>query len=194
MNMMDARRCLEILQSQSLNRLQYLPRDQRGIYALADHEGRLKYIGMTESASASFYKRINQRHTTGSENYSHKFSSYCNVGRVWCGRKTGTATEDESVARKVRQTMSRRHCRAAYVAIDDQWTGLAAIEAEIIRLAPPEMRTWNAMGSHFAISAEPNDLVDDAIRELGLRSAEIAALERQVACFARQAGINGRFA
>tara|TARA_R110000751_G_scaffold71441_12_gene145039 strand:+ start:2080 stop:3243 length:1164 start_codon:yes stop_codon:yes gene_type:complete len=186
MNMPDARTCLEHLQSQKLQKLQDLPKDKRGIYALADHQGNIRYIGKTASPAESFHKRINQRHTTGSENYSHKFSSYYNVGRIWCGRKSGAANADETLARKVRQAMIRRHCRAAYIAIDDHHAGLAALEAEIIRLAPPEMRHWNNIGSQLAIQTEPEDLVDQAIRELGLGSQAIPALDRQAALFARQ--------
>jgi len=43
------------------------PKDCRGVYGLVDHHGDLRYIGSTKSAAETFYKRIHQRHRTGSE-------------------------------------------------------------------------------------------------------------------------------
>ncbi|WP_049763149.1 hypothetical protein [Ruegeria sp. TM1040] len=41
-------------------------RDARGIYGLFEHAGTFRYIGSTSSAAKAFYKRIHQRHCTGS--------------------------------------------------------------------------------------------------------------------------------
>jgi DNA polymerase-3 subunit epsilon len=45
------------------------PRDARGLYGLVDHHGDLRYIGSTSSDAETLYKRIHQRHRTGSEEY-----------------------------------------------------------------------------------------------------------------------------
>ncbi|WP_210339670.1 hypothetical protein [Ensifer sp. ENS07] len=62
------------------------PRDLRGLYGLIDHRGLLRYIGSTSSANETFYKRIHQRHRTGSESTSHYFSRMYNTGRMWRDR------------------------------------------------------------------------------------------------------------
>src|SRR5680860_279629 len=59
------------------------PKDCRGVYGLVDHHGDLRYIGSTKSAAETFYKRIHQRHRTGSETSSHYFSRMYNTGRMW---------------------------------------------------------------------------------------------------------------
>lgn len=58
------------------------PRDARGIYGLFDHTGTFRYIGSTASSAETFYKRIHQRHRTGSETHSHYFARMYNTGRM----------------------------------------------------------------------------------------------------------------
>ena len=64
MTVIDPATCLDLLISQDLKSLDDLPEAQ-GLYALADHRGVLRYIGMT--ANDTFRKRINNRHVSGSE-------------------------------------------------------------------------------------------------------------------------------
>jgi hypothetical protein len=72
--------CLNALQSQPLRKINDLP-SSIGIYALADHLGIIHYIGSTEAES--FRDRIYNRHVTRSEDRSHKFSWFYNIGRMY---------------------------------------------------------------------------------------------------------------
>jgi hypothetical protein len=67
-------------------RLDALPREH-GIYALHDHRGAIRYIGITEADKYGFHGRINNRHVSGSEGRSHKFSHAYNTGRMWRAKK-----------------------------------------------------------------------------------------------------------
>lgn len=88
------------------------PNDRRGIYGLVDHLGALRYIGSTSSASETFYKRIHQRHRTGSETTSHYFSRMYNTGRMWRLRKDSATKPDGDIAKKLRNAFIAEHCRA----------------------------------------------------------------------------------
>lgn len=78
------------------------PKDCRGIYGLVDHLGDLRYIGSTSSAAETFYKRIHQRHRTGSETTSHYFSRMYNTGRMWRLRNDPATKADGDIAKKLR--------------------------------------------------------------------------------------------
>ncbi len=78
------------------------PRDGRGIYGLADHRGKLRYIGATQSARQTLYQRIHNRHRSGSEGMSHYFSDMYNVGRMWRDRYDRTNLADGMIAKKLR--------------------------------------------------------------------------------------------
>src|SRR5665213_3594036 len=93
----DAATFLVLLISKDLKSLDDLPEAQ-GIYALADHRGVLRYIGMT--ANETFRQRIYGRHVTGSEGNSHKFACAYNVGLMWYDKRCSEQNpQDGSLAR-----------------------------------------------------------------------------------------------
>src|SRR6056297_3168282 len=111
------------------------PRDRRGIYGLVDHFGDLRYIGSTKSADETLYKRIHQRHRTGSETTSHYFSRMYNTGRMWRLRNDPATKADGGIAKKLRNAFIAEHCRAVWVPISDD-LNIADLEAQVIELAP----------------------------------------------------------
>lgn len=173
--------CLELLVSQELKPLDLLPETQ-GIYALADHRGALRYIGMT--AKDSFRKRISSRHVTGSEGNSHKFACAYNVGRMWYGKKYSEQDPvDGGLARRLRQIFIRRHCRAAFVSLQLKEAELRTLESGVLSIAPAGMRDWN--GKRLWSDPEPGELVDSLIEKLGWSAASRGAIERQLNLFNR---------
>jgi hypothetical protein len=82
-------------------RLEDLP-DDHGIYALRDHVGQIRYIGVTASKQVGFHNRINGRHVTGSEGRSHKFSHAYNIGRIWRCRDPLSAQNQTDASRQSR--------------------------------------------------------------------------------------------
>jgi hypothetical protein len=177
----SAPECLADLQSQQLRKIDDLPHAV-GIYALADHTGLIRYIGMT--AAASFRDRIYSRHVNGSEERSHKLACNYNIGRMWRDRKSpGHVPVDANIAKRLRKEFIRRHCWAACVPLTGSQSELKALETEILRLAPPEMVAWNATRKRVNRLPEPRDLVDALIRDFGWGPDERAALERQACSF-----------
>lgn len=149
------------------------PRDSCGVYGLIDHTGALRYIGST---SESFYKRIHQRHRTGSEGMSHYFSYIYNTGRMWRDRSGPEDPEDAKVAKKLRNAFIADHCRAVWMELPDDGK-IAALEQEILRIAPPEVISWNCHG--MEPYDEPRDLVDETLCRHRFSPKEVAAVERQ---------------
>lgn len=121
---MDIQNIFERLtQSEPVN-LTDLP-EEFGIYALWDHERKIRYIGSTPKNTEGFRTRIYSKHATGSEGRSHKFSqAYC-VGRIWryCKKLHDPAANreqsaaDTNAAKKLRNAFIRRYCAASYVSI-----------------------------------------------------------------------------
>src|SRR6056297_288860 len=163
------------------------PKDCRGIYGLVDHFGNLRYIGSTRSADETFYKRIHQRHRTGSETTSHYFSRMYNTGRMWRLRNDPATKADGDIAKKLRNAFIAEHCRAVWVPISDD-LNIADLEAQVIELAPKEAIAWNRRG--MDAYEEPTDLVDLVIDQLRFNSAERAALDRQKARFGSGAALS----
>jgi hypothetical protein len=85
---------------------------------------------------------------------------------------------DASIAKRLRNTFILRHCKAAYVEIEDYETksALEQIERNVLAIAEPAEKAWN---SSFVSPAEPEVLLDKLIFELGYGQAEIEALARQ---------------
>ncbi|ETX27460.1 exonuclease domain-containing protein [Roseivivax isoporae] len=162
------------------------PRDQRGIYALIDHLGRIRYIGSTSSRSQTLYERIHQRHRTGSEDSSHYYSRMYNTGRMWRQRNHPATKADGDIAKKLRNEFIAEHCRAVWVALPDE-VNIAALEHAALRIAPTEMIAWNYRGTEAY--EEPVDLVDQTITRLGLNASERAALDRQRQRFTGRTGM-----
>lgn len=149
-----------------------------GIYALWDHERRIRYIGSTPKATEGFRTRIYSKHATGSEGRSHKFTqAYC-TGRMWryCKKlhdpvaANEQCAADADAAKKLRNAFIRKHCAATYVAIprdslpEPYFASLTALEFQLQSLAPPSMRTWE--GISFRALPEPVELVDRLLVEL----------------------------
>ena len=156
------------------------PRDARGIYGLFDHTGTFRYIGSTSSRAETFYKRIHQRHRTGSENTSHYFSFMYNTGRLWRRRNDPATKSDGDIAKKLRNAFIAQHCGAVWVPLPDH-ADISGLEAQVIALAPTEMIAWNRRG--MEPYEEPSTLVDALIEELRLSPVERAALGRQLERF-----------
>lgn len=167
---------LDLLKQVSPSRTAEAPRDARGIYGLFDHTGTFRYIGSTSSSTETFYKRIHQRHRTGSENASHYFSRMYNTGRMWRKRNDPATKTDGDIAKALRNEFVARHCGCVWVPLPDH-ADIASLEAQVITLAPPEMVAWNRRG--MEVYDEPVDLVDALIAELRLSPVERAALSRQ---------------
>lgn len=152
------------------------PRDARGLYGLVDHHGDLRYIGSISSTDQTFYERIHQKHRTGSEGMSHYFSQMYNTGRMWRDRKDALTKADGDIAKALRNEFVVDHCRAVWLPLSDT-ADIAALEAEVLSLAPEHAIAWNRrkMESYD----EPIDLVAATLRRLGWGASQLAALERQ---------------
>lgn len=174
MNSTDTFKALTQSEPQSLIGLP----DIFGIYALWDHEEKIRYIGCTPKATEGFRIRVGNKHVTGSEGRSHKFSqAYC-TGRMWryC-KKLAPATalsaqdpHDANLAKKLRTEFIRKNCRVTYVEIpmfieaSNYFNALTSLEAEVQAMAPPEMRAWE--GVCFQPFEEPIELVDSLLKSL----------------------------
>ena len=143
------------------------PRNARGIYGLVDHLGAFRYIGSTSSWNETFYKRIHQRHRTGSETTSHYFSRMYNTGRMWRQPNDLANKADGNVAKALRNAFIAQYCRAVWVPLPDD-AGIARLEASVVALAPADMTAWNRRG--MEPYAEPAVLVDTLIESLALGS------------------------
>jgi DNA polymerase III epsilon subunit-like protein len=152
------------------------PADARGLYSLIDHQGQFRYIGSTSSADQSLYERIHQRHRTGSEGMSHYLSDIYNTGRMWRDRKDASTAVDGKLAKRLRNCFIADYCRAVWLVLPDH-VDIAALEREVLAIAPPEAIAWN--GRAMPSYEEPFDLVDRTIARLGWGEREIAAIERQ---------------
>lgn len=165
---------LERLLKSPTVRLSELPADQ-GVYALYDHEGVARYIGVTEMG---LKKRIHNYHVGGDGN-SHKFSTVYNAGRMFHTRDdTFTNAGDGRTAKELRRMFARRYCRAVGVSLPQHSKAeLFALEAQIRRIAPQHALTWNDARSLDA--CEPAQLLNEFLNEIGWPSAKLAAIERQ---------------
>ncbi|PQO24902.1 hypothetical protein C2I36_00470 [Rhodobacteraceae bacterium WD3A24] len=156
------------------------PKDCRGIYGLVDHQGDRRYIGSTRANNETLYKRIHQRHRTGSETSSHYFSRMYNTGRMWRLRNDPETRADGDIAKALRNAFIAEYCKAVWVALPDD-IDIAGLAQEVIALAPREAIAWNRRG--MDAYEEPIDLVDRVVHRLGFGAAERAALDRQKARF-----------
>lgn len=169
----EARQVLERLATQRPVPPSVLP-DAFGIYALWDHTNAIRYIGCTPKATEGFRVRVANKHVTGSEGRSHKFSdAYC-VGAMWryCKRRDPAEfaglhdPADGSSAKRLRTLFIRQYCGVTYVEVranasDEYWKALTALEADVQDRAPPSMRLWE--GVRFQRALEPAELVDELL-------------------------------
>lgn len=159
-------------------RLELLPREH-GIYALHDHTGAVRYVGITKADPYGFYGRINGRHANGSEGRSHKFSHAYNTGRMWRSKKDDRP--DASLAKQLRTAFIRLHCRATFVIVPPAlWGALRRLETAVQAMAPEGMLDWGGKRG-FGCLSEPKELVDALLDELRFTSDQRAAVERQAA-------------
>jgi hypothetical protein len=157
-------------------RLGALPHDH-GIYALHDHTGTIRYIGITKSIDSGFFDRIHNRHATGSEGRSHKFSHAYNTGRMWRAKRD--AGPDARLAKRLRTEFIRRHCSATFVTVPRSlWGELPRVEIAVQALAPRSMLDWGGKRG-FATLSEPTDLIDALLDDLRFTPDQRAAVERQ---------------
>jgi hypothetical protein len=179
---MDSKDIFSKLTSTEPKSLIGLP-DSFGIYALWDHEGKIRYIGCTPKATEGFRVRVGNKHVTGSEGRSHKFSqAYC-TGRMWryCKKldpESALSTQNSDnakLAKKLRTLFIRKHCRITFVEIPNKglqnyFNYLTFLESDVQNMAPASMRKWEGVG--FSPFTEPSKLVDELIEENpSLRSA-----------------------
>ena len=154
-----------------------------GLYVLRDHTRAIRYVGIAHSEG--FRVRIRNKHATGSEDRSHKFSAAYNSGRLWRDRHHGSA-DDGAVSKITRNHFILKHCTASVVEIPDYGTKsvLESMERDIINLADPSDIIWNGK---FQALEEPTELVDQIIEELRLSQDDRAALARQSLRFSERA-------
>lgn len=161
--------------------LDALPREH-GIYALHDHSGAIRYVGITKADRYGFHGRINSRHVTGSESRSHKFSHAYNTGRMWRAKKDDRP--DACLAKQLRTAFVRRHCRATFVTVPPKlWGELSSLEIAVQAMAPDGMLDWGGKRGFVPLS-EPKELVDALLDELRFSLDQCAAVERQAALHA----------
>lgn len=176
--MPDPSAALRDLVSREPVRLGALPHDH-GIYALHDHTGTIRYIGITKSIDSGFFDRIHNRHATGSEGRSHKFSHAYNTGRMWRAKRD--ASPDARLAKRLRTEFIRRHCRATFVTVPlSLHVELPRLEKAVKALAPPVMDDW-ADKRAFVPEIEPAESVDALLDHLCFSPDQRAAVERQQA-------------
>jgi len=146
-----------------------------GLYAPRDHTKTIRYLGIAHSEG--FRVRIRNKHATGSEDRSHKFSAAYNAGRLWRDRHNDPR-EDAAVSKRVRNHFVLKHCTASVVEIPEYESKaeLELIERHVIEMAAPDEIIWNGK---FKAVEEPTELVDALIEELRLSSQDRAALDRQ---------------
>ncbi|MFG1400239.1 MULTISPECIES: hypothetical protein [Roseixanthobacter] len=175
---LDPAAVYDALVTQDRLRLPELPRTH-GIYALYDHAGDMRYIGITPVDPHGFHGRINNRHVTGSEGRSHKFSHAYNTGRMWRNKRDNGA--DAKVAKDLRSHFARRYCRATIVPVERELHALLpTFEKAVQAKAPAGQLLWlNKRG--FDPYDEPVALVDSLLSELAFTSEQHAALGRQQA-------------
>lgn len=190
---MDSHRVFGLLQGSIPVPPVNLP-DLFGLYALWDHDGVIRYIGCTPKATEGFNTRIVNKHVTGSECRSHKFShAYC-VGRMWryCKKLHPTAAgkdqidDDARLAKGLRTIIIRRFCGVTFVEIPQRneagcyFRYLTKLERAIQEQAPPHMRSWE--GVRFVPGSEPLQQVDLVLSE---HPALRSAADRQNALYVR---------
>ena len=146
-----------------------------GIYALRDHLGTIRYIGIAHTEG--FRTRISNKHTSGSEDRSHKFSAAYNSGRMWRDRHAGHGP-DAKVSKRLRIAFIRKHCTASYVPIENYGSKseLEAIEVAVQQLAEPDEIAWCRT---FQCVTEPEHLVDSLMNELRFSDNDRNAVMRQ---------------
>jgi len=180
---LDPANVFRTLMSDEPVRLEALP-SEHGIYALHDHSGTIRYIGITKVDKFGFRGRINSRHVTGSEGRSHKFSHAYNTGRMWRDKDDGGP--DAMAAKALRAVFARRHCRATFVIIPTTLHHeLSRLEKAVQAMVPLGILIWGNDRT-FVPFSEPTELVDALLGEPSYSSDTRAAVERQAVLYSRR--------
>jgi hypothetical protein len=154
------------------------------MYALHDHNGDIRYVGITKKDDYGFYGRIMNRHTSGSEGRSHKFSHAYNTARMFRVKKDNRP--DALEAKALRNAFARKYCRASFLPIGTAFhSNLMQLEKAVQDLAPPSMMAWGNKRS-FVPVAEPTELLDALMDELQYTAGQRAAVERQAVLWNNQ--------
>ena len=171
---LDASKCLDTLMNAAPVCLADVPTGP-GIYALYDHSGRPRYIGITGKC---LNDRIFKRHAAGDGN-SHKFSTVYNAGRMFHSRNhPATCITDGPIAKELRRLFIRSHCAAVAVPLPGYGKPqLLALEAKVCEMASDEMTRWN--NARALKAEEPAELLARFLVTLGWPDGKLAAVERQ---------------
>ena len=164
--------------SREPKRLGFLPHDH-GIYALHDHTGAIRYIGITKSIDSGLFNRINSRYVTGSEGRSRKFSHAYN--HVACQEGWALRCQPgEAFALGVHSTTLRSDVRSG-ASFNSDRTAQAGD-----RRPGVGSRAYARLGWKLALAslAEPKELVDSLLDDLCFSPEQRAAIERQAALYA----------
>lgn len=68
-----------------------------------------------------------------------------NTGRMWRRRNDPATKADGDIAKKLRNAFIAEYCKAVWVPLSDE-LDIARLEAEVIDLAPQEVKAWNRRG------------------------------------------------
>lgn len=170
----SANAILDVLMTQEPKRLDALPLAQ-GVYALYDHEGVARYIGVTEMG---IRRRIHNYHCGGDGN-SHKYSTIFNAGRMFHERKDPrTCQTDGPIAKELRRLFARETCKAVGYPLPDLTVPeLYALERELRRMAPVDALSWN--DSRKLNAFEPKAALDAFLASISWPDRKLEAIERQ---------------
>ena len=169
--MMEADEICRFMRASGGLALDHLP-DKQGLYGLLDHEGTLRYVGMT---TMPLKRRIAQYHVAGDGN-SHKYSCAYNAGLLWHDRKHPlTDDHDGRIAKRARREFVRATCRAATLPLPDLTAEeLQTLERKVIDRLSDHL-DWN--DSKVIPVIEVDDLVREATSSWS--NDEKRAMERQ---------------
>lgn len=172
--MYDPTSILSILLESTPTRLKTIPQGQ-GIYALYDHEGHARYIGITAKC---LNDRIFKRHVGGDDN-SHKFSTVYNAGRMFHARKAPiSCPRDGKIAKELRRLFVREHCRAVAIALPGlSRAELLSLEANVLAAAPADAKSWN--DARVLSAAEPIDQLNAFLAKIEWPPEKHLAVNRQ---------------
>lgn len=164
-------------------KLNALSADQ-GVYALYDHEGVARYIGVTEMG---LKKRFHNYHVGGDGN-SHKFSTIYNAGRMFHTRDDPYSdANDGRVAKELRRLFCRRYCSAVGIPLPELTKmELFALETKVRRIAPKHALSWN--DTRVLDAYEPTDLLNIFLKEVSWPSAKSEAIARQAGRWHQKVG------
>ena len=153
----------------------------QGIYALADHDGVLRYVGRTEQGILS---RVNRYHVTGTRN-SHKYSCAYNCGKMFHDQRIANSQQNGTIAKKLRTHFIRTKCTAiAFTLPDITLHELKDLEEDVIAGMPTQATSWNNRTVIDPVDYETiSKEVDTLIREMDWSWEKQQAVKTQAALY-----------